>query len=149
MSIKATVSEAQNAFRNWGFTNDPAPYEAMLAYREAALADGWSLQWMEGDEKTASYSKHFKDGYCMHILSRSQGKHKYKYEAKASLWCPQGIAIRAPETYDWQKIVEGTTRCHECGATGVKTVRVAFANRVCEPCLPAAKAKYEYRGWAD
>lgn len=82
------------------------------------------------------------------ILSR-EANHKYKYEANISIWCPEGIAIAVPLVYDFETIKELVNRCGKCGAEGVKTKRVAFANRVCESCLPEARKQLEKPGWCN
>lgn len=37
--------------------------------------------------------------------------------------------------------------CTECGQRDVVVYRCGFAGRVCKPCLPDARKKYEFPGW--
>ena len=64
-------------------------------------------------------------------------------------WGPDSIAIQPPLPYDWEKVKEGIYICGFCGEKADKTVRVAFANRSCEACAPAARKKLEKPGWCD
>lgn len=141
--MRAKTAKELQDFRNWGFTNDPEDRDAVLAFRNAALADGWT-------EKDATGEHFQKEGFVAYILVRKGGPNdRYAFTAIVHLWGPDGLAIEPPEVYSWEKIRAGLTRCHYCGATGVPTERVSFAGRCCAACLPAVRAQLERPGWYD
>ena len=134
----------------WGFTNDRAYLEAVQAYRDAAIADGWTSEPTYKDESAHRACKLHKGGFVMMVLTR---EHRpggpSAYEVQVHLWGPDGLAIKPEAPYNWDQINEGLRVCDWCGATGVYTERVGFANRVCARCAPEARRKIEVPGWSD
>ena len=137
----------------FGFTNRDEIFTAACAFRDAAVADGWSIKPTYQSEPVERASHLKKDGFMMSMLTRSEatGKMpgKWKYEADICIWGPDGLTIGAPEKYDFATIQAGMTTCNSCGKTGVETQRYSFAGRCCAACRPAMAKKHEYAGWTD
>jgi len=142
----------------FGYTNSDADYAKVVAWRDAAVADGWTLNAVYKKEPETSYGHLSKDGFTVHACCRvteemkkrfAHYSSKWKYEAQINVWGPDGLAVRAPENYNWAELVAATRKCHHCGKTDVDTVRYSFAGRCCHDCLPAMKAQHEQPGWCD
>jgi hypothetical protein len=130
---------------DFGFTNDQARYAAAIAWRDAAIADGWSARATYGNSESfdrASSLDHA-DGYKVMILTRTNDKPgaKWKFEAEVNVWGPDGLAIKPPAQYDMTAIRAATETCHYCGKVGRKTERVGFAGRACMVCAPVEEKK--------
>lgn len=133
----------------FGFSNDAQWFNEVVAWREAAIKDGWSIEPTYQSESQDRASSLWKEGFHALILTRdNSSKHgKYSYEANVSVWGPDGLAVSAGEVYDWMRIKAGLRHCHACGANGVDTQRYSFAGRCCEACRPAMAAKHERGNW--
>jgi hypothetical protein len=132
----------------FGFTNDWNDYQAVVDYREAAIADGWSCEPTYGrDESMERAAKLKRDGFVMHVISRVGTPGTFKYEAQVTIWGPDGLQINPSKVYDWQAIQAAVKTCNSCGRVGVETKRYSFAGRCCDDCLPAMQKKHEYAGW--
>lgn len=129
----------------FGFTNNDADFAAVADFREAAIADGWSIEPLS-QEPIESWAKIEKDGFVGHVLAR-RNVGKWKYQARVSLWGPDGIDIKPPRVYNWDEINKGLRHCPVCGADGVATERVGFANRSCAKCSPELRKQIETPGW--
>ena len=79
----------------------------------------------------------------MQVLTRQQGRHT------VHIWGPDGLQIKVPAVYSFDAVKTATRICQYCSATDVDTVRVGFAGRCCEKCLPAKRAEIETPGWCD
>lgn len=143
---------------DFGFTNDEAQYRQVKAWRDAAVADGWSVeptyapQGKSKGEPVESAAKLHRDGWTASILTRdNQDKpgRKWKYEAQVSVWDPNGRGVAPGATYDWDRLREDSLRCDKCGTLVDRVHHVGFANKACADCLPAMREKMEYPGWAD
>lgn len=118
-------------------------------WREAAIADGWNAEPSYGDHEPLERAWRLtRDGYVIQGLSRA-GDDKSLPTASVHIWGPDGLAIEPPLEYDLAAIRRGAETCSECGACPVRTERVAFANRVCGECAPAARRALETPGWCD
>ena len=134
----------------WGFTNDPEDIERVRQWVAAAVADGWTIYPTYRTEPVESAARLSKDGFQAQVLMRdhgTEGTHRWRYEAKVSLWGPDGLCLSVPQVYDWERLTSATRMCGECGAKDVDIQRVGFAGRCCATCLSKARAKYEYDGW--
>jgi hypothetical protein len=131
----------------FGFTNDPQRYQATIAYRDAAVQDGWSIRPTYASEPIEGAATLEKDGFTMQVLALQKTDGKFKYQASIHIWGPDGLAIKPGETYNWSQITAGQKTCNECGATEVEPQQFSFAGRCCKPCLPRARAEYEREGW--
>lgn len=132
----------------FGFSNDQARFDAVVAWRDAAIADGWSVEpYFPNHEPVSSASKLRREGYIASILTREKVNSKWKFECQMSVWGPDGLAIKVPVVYDWQKISTSQRRCNYCKAEDVETHQVGFAGRACAACLPAQRKRQEYPGW--
>jgi hypothetical protein len=137
----------------FGFTRSTSLFNAVQQYISDAVADGWDIKPTYGSEPVERAASLTRDGFHMLIINRSESNGKkpgdWFSESSIHIWGPDGMAIRPPEFYDFEKIKALTAKCPQCGAEGVKTVRYAFAGRCCEACLPAMRAKHEKPGWCD
>ena len=133
---------------DFGFTNDDKEHQRMMGYRQAVIADGWTCKPRYEGEPIDSYSEHEKNGFTLIICTRSPVG-KWKYQAEVSIWGPDGLAIEPPKVYSMDGILKNESKCCMCKTVGVPTSRVAFANRVCDKCLPEARKKLEYPGWCN
>ncbi|HUW08396.1 MAG TPA: hypothetical protein VM537_01645 [Anaerolineae bacterium] len=135
--------------------NDPKEIERVRRFVAAAVADGWEIAPTYQSEDVSRAARLTKDGFVMQTIMREDedGRpHAWSRkgtEASISIWGPDGLGVDVPLEYDGDLIRSWTRKCGECGATDVDTKRVAFANRVCNACLPAARKKYEKPGWCD
>jgi hypothetical protein len=119
-------------------------YIEVCAFRDAAIADGWSHEPTYGNQEPEESACTLKrDGWIMMVFARKQ------HDVSISIWAPDGLDVKAPGVYNWDEIQRGIRRCNACGAEDVKTTRYSFAGRCCEKCLPAMRAKHEFPGWAD
>lgn len=128
----------------FGLTDDKKLLDAAAAFRDAALADGWTHK-----DKASDGVVHLtKEGFVLHVMTRENPNgNTWKYQAEVSIWGPDRLAIKPPDVYDWKAIQAGLMTCNECGATEVATVRFSFAGRACLKCLPEQKAKHEKGNW--
>lgn len=132
----------------WGFTNDPDRLQGAKQFRDDAVADGWGVEPTYQNESIESASRLQRDGYVMLVVTREKVG-KWAFEAEVNIWGPDGLAIRAPEFYDFDEIERRTRTCNYCGNGDVPTQRVGFAGRCCASCLPGARKKIETPGWTN
>lgn len=67
-------------------------------------------------------------------------------DARISIWGPDELQIKVPETYRPLGKADLDT-CAYCHRTGTKTARVSFAGRCCQDCLSEQRKELEYPGW--
>lgn len=135
----------------FGFSNDPAWLAYVRNFRDAAVADGWQIKPTYGESEAQDRAATLnRDGYTMMVLTREPPSphSKWKYEASVNLWCPNGIAIKKPDTYSFAAIQANARNCSFCGAKDVPTGCVAFASRACLTCQPIEQAKLP-DNWCD
>lgn len=126
----------------FGFTNDKAKFGAVFAFRDAAVADGWTIRPTYGEGESVDRASTLnRDGYVMMVLTRTHEGPKWKYEADVSIWGPDGLAILPPPIYDMAEIKRRGRICLDCGAENVETARGGFAGRSCKACAPIQEAK--------
>ncbi len=130
-----------------GYTDNPGELKRIIEFRETAVKDGWKIWPTYQNESVESAATLEKEGFKMMICTRENELHKF--ERDISIWGPDRLAIKVPQGYSWEEIKSGVNVCGFCGETGVRTQRIAFANRSCEKCYPAAKEKHEKPGWCD
>ena len=117
--------------------------ELLEQFIKDAIQDGFSIEpTYGGGESVETAAKLSKEGFLIHILNRSN-------EANITIWGPDDLQIKPPNTYNFNELKARLSRCQECGAKNVSTQRVSFAGRVCVKCLPNAQKKYEYEGWTN
>jgi hypothetical protein len=132
------------------FTNNDMILKAAEKWRDDALSDGWSMTRTTDHEAESSACSLEKEGFRAMVLTRTQrDPKKWHYEVSLHVWGPDQLAIEIGPTYSWDAIRQGVETCSECRFTGIPTVRVGFANRVCEACRPAAAARIETPGWCN
>jgi len=132
----------------FGFTNDQEELNAAVAWREAAIKDGWIIEPTYKLEPMESHASLKKEGFHATVMARIKTSGRWKYEAQVSVWGPDRLAIRPPRIYSWEAIVAGLNTCNVCGNTG-EMFSYSFAGRCCENCLPDMKKKHEYPGWTN
>lgn len=118
------------------------------AYRDAAIADGWTCEPTYKNEPMDQAARLHKDGFVIQILARPKTE-KLRGSANVNIWGSDGLNIIPPDEYDWSAIVASLRYCGACGATDVDTTRYSFAGRCCLNCLPEMKRQYEKPGWCD
>jgi hypothetical protein len=128
--------------------------EAADAYREAAVADGWSIRPTYDSEPVTSAASLDKEGFHMSILARINDLKRYPnvknlYDIDISIWGPDSLAVEPPKQYYMEAIRKGLRFCGCCGKTDVDTVRYSFAGRCCKECQPNLRAIHEKPGWCD
>lgn len=126
---------------------------AIVAWREAAIADGWQHKptyTHEDEDRATSMSR---DGFKVMLLVRDldgrQAKWVTRPEYDICAWGPDGLTVEVPDTYDMEALRTGVRECANCGAKDVDTQRFSFAGRCCARCLPAMRAEHERPGWYD
>lgn len=121
---------------------------AALAWREAAMADGWESRptYQHEDELTAF--RLTRDGFVVQGLARPTTG-EFVGTGEIHCWGPDGLHIPAGEIYDWAELQRAVKTCGYCGAHPVWPVRVGFAGRCCPACLPAMRKAIETPGWAE
>lgn len=139
--------------RMFGYTNDPVWIERARAWRDAAVADGWSIEPTYPNNEGADRACRLKrEGFVAQIITRETTKPeaKYRYEASVSVWAPDDMTIVPPDVYDWAEVRGAATACNQCGKGNLAPEdmhRYGFAGRCCTDCLPAMRAKHERPGW--
>src|SRR5574343_282344 len=101
----------------FGHTDDRAELDAVHAYRQAAIDDGWSCEpTYPGGEDMTSAARLTRDGFVMSILSRDNtGKgYRKRYECDVSIWGPDKLSLIPPQAYDFEKIKAGLGVCGHC-----------------------------------
>jgi len=131
---------------DFGLTNDRAQLDAAIAWRDAAAADGWTIEPTYRTEDVSRAARGTKDGFVFTVLTRTEVG-SWKYQANVHLWGPDGMALVPPDRYDWQAIQSAVRKCNYCGAEDVAVERVGFAGRCCAACMPTVRPKVEYPGW--
>jgi transposase-like protein len=121
--------------------------QAVRDWIAAAVADGWTRTATYKYESIDRACHLEREGFVASALTRDPQFDEWRAEYSICLWGPDGAGIEIPYPYYWQKIQDGLTTCPQCHATGVKTVRVAFADRACEACAPALTAKISMAHW--
>lgn len=133
----------------FGFTNDETKYNDAVAFKEAAVNDGWSIEptykKLESVDNAATLKK---DGFRCSILTR-KNIGSWKFQADVTIWGPDSLQVLAPTVYNWTVIKSGLRRCNNCKKEDVDVFCVGFAGRVCEECLPSQRKKYEFPGWTN
>ena len=121
---------------------------AALAWREAAIADGWESRPTYQHEDELSAFRLTREGFVIQGLARPATATTVG-SGELSGWGPDGLHIPVGETYDWNALKLAVETCGYCARYPVKTARVGFAGRSCEECLPTMRARIETPGWAE
>jgi hypothetical protein len=140
--MRPTAKEREEAWRNWGLTDDLDHFEAAAAFKRAVLADGWKA--------TDGTNEHFeKEKFVVHVLNRVNEPpgNRYAYTASVHIWGPDGLAIEPPDAYDWTVILAHSRKCNYCEKTDIDTFRIGFAGRACKDCIPKLRPTHERPGW--
>ena len=119
-----------------------------LAWREAAMADGWESRPIYQHEDELTAFRLTRDGFVVQGLARPEGELSVG-SGEIHCWGPDGLHIPVGEVYDWGNLNRAVETCGYCSAHPVKTTRVGFAGRCCEACLPRMRKQIETPGWAD
>lgn len=133
---------------DWGFTHDPVHLTAVAQWRDAAVADGWSIEPTYGDSEPVERAARLtREGWVVQVLSRESTEAGKKHCAEISVWTPDGLAVKTPAFYSMGDLIARTRWCSRCKAADVDTQRVGFAGRVCEACIESARKEVETPGW--
>ncbi len=133
---------------NFGYTNDPLPFEEISAWRAAAIADGWTERASYQTESIERAATLERAGFKVQVILRMPAG-TWKYEAKLSVWGPDGLVCMPPRIYDWAVIVARMKHCNYCESDDVETRRVGFAGRCCSTCMPSVRGRVERPGWSN
>jgi hypothetical protein len=142
------------------YGDSPDRIEQVRAWRDAAIADGWTAQpTYPHTEPVESAATLQRDGWLAMIFTRDRGPKEAReprtrgyarFEAHVSVWAPDSMAIHeVPKVYSWDALQAGQRTCGYCQATDVDTSHVGFAGRCCAVCLPTVRPQVEYPGWAE
>jgi len=122
---------------------------AALKWRNDAIADGWTCSPTYNKESMdRAFTLDHPSGFKAMGIARPADKDSMG-EGVINVWGPDGMTVSSGRTYDFKKLQAGLRICSVCRTTDVDTVRVGFANRVCNTCLPEAVKRLEYPGWCD
>lgn len=121
---------------------------AALAWREAAIADGWTSRPTYDHENELTAFTLERDGFKVQGLARPSQPESMGH-GEISCWGSDGLHIPVGEVYDWDAIQRAVETCGYCGTHPVKTERVGFAGRCCAACLPTMRARIETSGWTE
>jgi len=99
--------------------------EAVTAWREAALADGWTQSQTYAGWPVEQRATLTRDGWI--ALVSADGW------ASVAAYGPDRCVVRVPTVYSWEALQEEQLICSECFTRG-PTVRLVFATRVCPDC---------------
>jgi hypothetical protein len=127
----------------------------VVAWRAAAIADGWEHTATYGLEPIERACRLKREGFLVSILTREPWEGNKSIPATKSTeysinaWGPDGLSLKITALYSFEDLKRNLLLCGECGKYSVSTSRVAFVNRVCPKCIVAARKKYETKGWCD
>jgi hypothetical protein len=135
-----------------GHTNNVSELIHVREFRDASVADGWTIQAAYANESVDRAAMLHREGFKMFILTREDQEtwRRFKYTAQICIWGPErpvGLNIRVPEMYSWSAITEALRQCTICQQDDVETFVWSFAGRACAGCLPSQKTKHERNGW--
>lgn len=130
-------------------TKDKAKFDGIVAFRDAAIADGWHAEATYQTESFDRAAHLTRDGYTIQIITRdNEGKsYKYRYNCSVNIWGPDGLSITAPAEYDFDKIEVGAKTCLLCGKVADEVFRYNFAGKACADCIEKAREETEKPGW--
>jgi hypothetical protein len=127
--------------------------EQAVAWREAAVADGWAIEpTYPGSEGTDRAAKLKRDGWVAMILTRTPvegDRWRDHYEGAVHVWGPDRMAVVPGAAYSWDRLRAGLRHCAYCNADDVDTQCVGFAGRTCSKCLPEQRRQQEFPGWTN
>lgn len=115
----------------------------VIAWREAALADGWTHEPIYKNEAEETAMQLDKEGFHAQVYLRENPS-----DFCLAVWGPDRLAIEPPVVYNFEGIKRLVNVCEKCSKEG-PTVRLAFANRVCPDCRKKFAPTYEAPGWCD
>ena len=122
---------------------------AALAWRDAAIADGWTCRpTYDCESVDTAFSLEHPEGWKASGTARP-GDARTLNSAEVSVWGPDGLAMPSGRTYDMAALRAGLRACAFCDATDVDTTRIGFAGRCCNVCLPEMAASIERSGWTS
>jgi hypothetical protein len=121
---------------------------AALAWREAAISDGWESRPTYQHEDEISAFRLTREGFIIQGLARPATKDTVG-SGELSGWGPDGLHIPVGEIYDWEALNRAVYTCGYCQKNTVKTSRIGFAGRCCEECLPTMRTRIETPGWTS
>lgn len=131
----------------FGLTNDEQELNEVAAFRDAAIADGWTAKPGGSSEPLEVYAHLEKEGFKMHAMCR-RNVGKWKFQTSIHIWGPDDLAVDLlGPVYNWDEIKAGLRRCSECGKQDVETQRYSFAGRCCADCRPTMAALHERGNW--
>ena len=127
---------------DFGFSDDPARHAAGIAWRDAAIADGWAAHPACPTEPVTSAAVLVHpENYTAHVITRVLAGPGYAYETSVWVWGPDRLALDPPNRYDMAAIRRAVRTCNYCGKTDCATVRVGFAGRACRTCQPVEEKR--------
>lgn len=119
---------------------------AALAWRDAAVADGWACAPTYAHEHIDSAFTLTKGGWHAHGIARPADFKETAGSGSISVWAPDGMHVQAPRLYDMAALQAGLRYCENCDTHDVDTQRYSFAGRCCSKCRPLLAAIHERPG---
>lgn len=118
----------------------------------AAVADGWEQSKLYSGEPLDRACRLYRDGFSAQVICRRgtgpDEPNRNLGIGEIHIWGPDGLQIVVPLVYPgWEYFPRSLFHCSQCHRVDRPTVRVSFAGRVCEECLPSARAVSERPGW--
>ena len=127
-----------------GFDKDGRVRAWTARWRLALAWMGWQeMKTYKNSPKDMS-TTHIRDGWSISIYEQPCDR---GWHVSICGYGSDRLGLSLPVEYDFVEIEAAARRCDFCGAEDVDVQRVAFAERSCASCYPAAKAKREYPGW--
>ena len=115
----------------------------IVAWRDAAVADGWSITPTYNSEGIDRASTLDRDGWKALILTRSER------DCDVVVWSSDRLVVTHGTIYSFEELKRNERLCSNCGSTEIATVRIGFAGRVCPTCREKLKPIIEYSGWCN
>lgn len=126
------------------------PIAEVIAWRDSAIADGWSCEPIYQSEPADHCARLTREGFVVSVYARpTLHGGAVALNGEVIGWGPDGCCVNLPERYAWEPLRPALRVCDNCGAADIDPCRYSFAGRCCAACLPKMRAEHEKPGWCD